>query len=83
MSNTVTVYSNPGCGPCMVSKRHLKFLSIEFEEKSANDHPEAIALAIDHGNNPAAPNVEICSQSGELVDIWTEHRKTKILVLAG
>lgn len=53
------VYSNPGCMPCRMVKKHLKKLGIEFEERSASEWGEYLTQLINnYGLDASAPLVE-------------------------
>lgn len=77
----VIVYSNPGCGPCRVTKRHLDRREIEYEERAASEYPEIARLAIDKGWRLQAPIVAVWDEMEDglrLRDIWTEYQRGRI-----
>lgn len=79
MTTTVHLYSQPGCGPCMATKRHLDKLGIEHtvvnirEDKAAGDMLTARGFT-------GTPVVIAQTPKGERA--WQDYRQADIAALS-
>lgn len=53
----VTLYSKPGCPPCLKTKTRLKAKGIEFVEKDVTRDSEALAFVLDELRYTGVPVV--------------------------
>ncbi|WP_217181622.1 glutaredoxin family protein [Streptomyces sp. AC495_CC817] len=42
MSNRITIYSVPGCAPCLVAKKRLDAEGIPYEDIDLSENPETL-----------------------------------------
>lgn len=49
MTTTVTLFTQPGCGPCIVTKRHLERLRVEHAVVNIRNDEAAAALILARG----------------------------------
>jgi len=47
--STITVYTQPSCGPCMATKRHLDKAGVDYETVDVRQSPLAATLLSERG----------------------------------
>ncbi|WP_144721130.1 MULTISPECIES: glutaredoxin domain-containing protein [unclassified Cellulosimicrobium] len=80
----ITVYSNPGCQPCLATKRQLDKLGLAYGEASAADSPQMVNLVRSLGLPEEAPIVvaKRVVDGSQRQEIWTGFRPDRLRSLA-
>lgn len=73
----ITVYTRPGCSQCMMTKKMLEKLEVEFVEINVDENPSVADELRDLGYR-ALPVVE----DGTTGEVWTGHRPERVKKLA-
>lgn len=79
MTDTITLYTQPGCGPCAATKRYLEKAGVDFDVVNVQEDPSAARVLAKHGldRTPAV----IATVAGEHY-AWQEHRTDQLAALA-
>lgn len=79
MNPTITVWSQPRCGPCVSTKHHLRKLGLEFVEKQISDAAPTQIEQWRTAGYLAAPVVE--ATVNNITYVWAGHRPDDIKAL--
>ena len=77
MPNKVNVYTQPGCGHCVQTKRLLDKLGIAYDEIDVVEHPEHRDKIKNVWGFTQVPVVETDD------DVWSGHRPERIKAIVG
>lgn len=79
MTDTVTLYTQPGCGPCAATKRYLVKAGVGHDVVNVQEDPSAAAVLAKHGltRTPA-----VIATVGGKDYAWQEHRTDQLAALA-
>jgi glutaredoxin-like protein NrdH len=81
----VTVYTKPGCGPCVVTKAQLRKAGIMFDEILLDHTDEALMAAIAELDEPQTPMRSapiVCVTTSDGDQYWAGHQEERIKALA-
>lgn len=73
----ITLYEKDRCMPCLVTKRHLDKLEVEYNIVNLDHDEEAMQLLINQGFMQS-PVVKVVDETGREVAAWAGFYKSKI-----
>lgn len=75
---TITLYTQPGCQPCRMTKRQLEKLNLSYQDVDVSENPEAVdtVRSLGYSSLPVI-TVEVSNQ----VDHWSGYQPHKLATL--
>lgn len=75
---TITLYTQPGCQPCRMTKRQLDKLNLSYQAVDVSENPEAVdtVKGLGYSSLPVI-TVEVSNQ----VDHWSGYQPHKLATL--
>ncbi|MDU0478373.1 glutaredoxin domain-containing protein [Staphylococcus chromogenes] len=71
------IYSKPDCQGCQATKRQCLKLSVTYEERQIDDHPQ-VKQSLQEMNWTMMPYVQITDETGNNLDHWNGFKPERL-----
>ena len=76
----ITVYSQPSCGPCVVTEAYLRKAGLPFDKVmiTQDEHAADLVKSLGHERTP----VVVVEEDGKVINHWSGFSETRLKALA-